>query len=297
MMNRLISLAVAALAATPLAADPANYPTPQDAFDAMISALEARDREALLVTFGPEAEDLLYSDDPQENRANRNTILALYGQGFRFAPLEDGELEIVLGEEGWPFPVPLARSEAGWAFDIEAGREEVEDRELGFNELEVIDLMAAYVDLQVLFRLTDYDGDGIMEFASSIISSPDRRDGLFWPGPDSPVGAQLARASADGFSDGETDYEPDPFMGYYFRILHAQGPAAPGGEMSYLVGENLVSGHALLAYPSDYGETGIHSFMVSENGEIVEADLGEDTLAIAAEITTYDPGEAWSKVE
>lgn len=296
-MNRLCALALAAALAGPVSADPADYATPQDALDAMMSALEARDRDSLLVTFGPEASDLIFSDDPQEDRANRNVILALHDQGFRFAPREEGGVEILLGEEGWPFPIPLVSSDAGWSFDIEAGREEVLNREIGLNELEVIDLLALYVDLQALFRLSDHDGDGVMEFASSVISSPEVRDGLFWPGPDSMVGAELARASADGYSDGEADHEPEPFAGYYFRILAEQGPAAPGGEMSYLVGGNQVAGHALLAYPAAYGESGVHSFMVSENGRILEADLGDDTLTVAGEMTRYDPGEGWASVE
>lgn len=170
-------------------------------------------------------------------------------------------------------------------------------REIGRNELAVIDLMHAYVDVQAAFRLIDHDGDGVMEFARAIISSETARDGLFWIDGDGPVGDLLARASARGFSDGAQDQAPEPHLGYLYRILQGQSAAAPGGEMSYLVGDNMVAGHALLAVPAAYGESGVHSFLVNENGILLESDLGEDTLSIAAEITSYDPGAIWTPVE
>lgn len=161
----------------------------------------------------------------------------------------------------------------------------------------MIELLEAYVDLQAAFRLVDHNGDGVMEFAQTIIADPDERNGLFWPEEDSFVGAAMARAAASGWSDGEADYEAEPFLGYYYTILQAQGPSAPGGAYSYFVGDRFVAGHALLAVPSDYGETGIHSFLVGENGIVYEADFGPETLERSAEITAYEPGSDWSPVE
>lgn len=285
---------LAQFAAAPLAAEPGVYPTPHDALMALVEAVGMGERDAVLAVFGPENEDMITTGDATEDHQNGLALLQMYREGYRMEPQEDGSVVIALGEDGWPFPVPLAQTEAGWAFDTEAGRAEVLNREIGGNELEVIDLMDAYVDLQAGFRLVDQDGDGVMEFARRIISGGESRDGLFWAGPDSPVGEELARASLDGYSDGDADHPPEPYQGYYFRILTAQTEAAPGGAMDYLVNDNMVAGHALLAVPAAYGETGLHSFMVSENGVILEADLGSGTLDIGAGMTTYDPGDDWA---
>lgn len=291
-------LALTCLISGPLSAEQASYATSQDAVEAMMSALAAKDSDAVLTVFGPEAEEFLSSGDANEDRRNSEVILGMYSEGFRMVPQEDGSVILALGVNGWPFPIPIERSGDVWKFDIEAGREEVRAREIGLNELEIIDLLEAYVDVQAAYRLVDHDGDGVMEFARQIISSsPTARDGLFWPDPDSPLGELFARASVDGFSDGEQDFDPEPYSGYYFRILTEQTAAAPGGEMNYLVNDNMVGGHALLAVPADYGVSGITSFMVSENGIVLEAVLGEDTLDIAAPMTAYDPGPEWSRSE
>jgi hypothetical protein len=276
-------------------AQPASYATPQDAFDAFLTAVENSDQSAFEAVVGGDGVDLVLSDDQVENRINRAVFLELVREGYRFRPTDDG-VELILGGEDWPFPIPLAKGDDGWKFDIEAGREEVLAREIGLNELTVIDLMLAYVELQAEFRRTDHDQDGVMEFARSIISDADARDGLFWPGSEGLVGAALARAEMDGWSDGETDFEPEPFMGYYFSILHGQGENAAGGAYSYEVNGNLVSGHALIAVPAEYGESGVHSFLIGENGQLFEADFGEETLEVATDISVYEPGAGWSLV-
>ncbi|MDW3221720.1 MAG: DUF2950 family protein [Paracoccaceae bacterium] len=283
--------------ATGLSAEPMQFATPQEALETMMTALKEGDGAALKV-FGEASRDFLSDGDPAEDAANRQALLELYREGYRLVPQEDGAVLIALGVDGWPFPIPVARTGDTWAFDIETGRAEVEAREIGLNELDVVELLRAYVDVQALFRSQDRDGDGVMEFASTIISSsPEMRDGLFWPGPDALFGELFARASAEGFSDGETDHAPEPYAGYYFRILTSQSDAAPGGAMEYQINGNMLGGHALLAVPAIYGETGIHSFMVSENGVVLEAVLGEDTLDLAAEMTAYDPTADWSPVQ
>ncbi len=274
----------------------ARFDTPQTALDAFVGALRADDHSALLEIFGPEAEDLIGSGDPAEDKQRRREVLAMYAEGYRLQPEDDGVV-ILLGEDSWPFPIPILRSGEAWQFDIEAGAEEIAAREIGLNELEVIDLLEAYVDLQAAFRLVDHNGDGVMEFARTIIADPGMRNGLFWPDEDSFVGAALARAAASGWSDGEADYDAEPFLGYYYTILQGQGSNAPGGAYSYMVGDKFVAGHAMLAVPADYGETGIHSFLVGENGIVYEADLGPETLDLSADIETYDPGPDWSPVE
>ncbi len=291
-------LALTCLVSGPLAAEPANYATPQDAVEAMMAALVAADREAVMTVFGAESAGFLSSGNDREDRQNSESILGMYSEGFRMVPQEDGSVVLALGINGWPFPIPIERSGDFWTFDVETGREEVLAREIGLNELEIIDLLEAYVDIQAAYRLVDHDGDGVMEFARQIISSSaTARDGLFWPAPDSPLGELFARASVDGFSDGDQDFEPEPYSGYYFRILTEQTAAAPGGEMNYLINDNMVGSHAILAVPANFGETGITSFMVSENGIVLEAVLGEDTLEIAAPMIAYDPTSDWSPAE
>lgn len=274
-------------------AAPQGFDTPQTALDAVFAALQDRDQPALLMVFGPEAEDLILSGDEVEDHHHRDEFLSMYRQGFRFVPQDDGSVVIDLGADDWPFPIPLAQGDQGWSFDIDAGREEIVSRTIGRNELNVIALMDAYVDLQALFRETDQDGDGVMEFAQAIVSSADARDGLYWPGGDSLLGELAARAALDGFNDGAEDQQPEPHDGYYFRILDAQGDNAPGGAMDYIVNGNMVAGHALLAVPAEYGVTGVHSFIIAENGILLQADLGDETLENGFAIGNYDPTDEW----
>ena len=174
-------------------------------------------------------------------------------------------------------------------------------RRIGQNELDVIDLMHGYVRAQALYRSENPDGDGLPSFASAILSSPDgKRDGLYWPSepgePESPIGDFMARAAADGYQLDGADVEPEPYLGYYYRVLQKQGPHAPGGALDYMANGQMVAGHALLAFPSDYGDTGVMSFMVGEAGIVYEADLGEETLDVAGAIDSFDPGDGWTPV-
>lgn len=277
------------------AEEPTSYGTPQEAFDAFSTALG--DKAAVAEVFGTAAEDFLSTGDLAEDAANSAEIQALIAEGYRFQSGDDGRLYILLGAESWPFPVPLAKTGNTWAFDVEEGRNEVFFRHIGLNELETMDLLSAYVEIQAGYRLDDHDGDGVMEFASSILSSGEQRDGLVWADEESPLGVRVAQASLDGYNDGEEDLEAEPFGGYYYRILTSQGADASGGAYEYILGGNMVAGHALMAVPAEYGETGVHSFMVSENGVIYEADLGEDTLDIAFEIRSYNPSDNWTPVD
>ena len=295
-LPRLSVVALSVLVPGWAGAAPQVFDTPQAALDAVIQGAEAKDDGALLKVFGPEGEDLILSGDSDEDSKNRRNVLAMYRQGFRFVPNDDGSLTIDMGKDDGPFPIPLIKTSEGWSFDIDAGREEMKAREIGLNELNVINLMDAYGDVQIDFRLTDQDGDGVMEFAQSLVSSAEERTGLFWPGGDSPVGEAVARASLDGYSDGIADQEPEPYDGYFFRVLDMQGDNAPGGAMNYVVNGNMVAGHAALAVPAEYGVTGINSFLVSENGILLQADLGEDSLAKGFAITSYDPDKSWSPV-
>lgn len=282
-------------------AEPAQFDTPEAAVDALIAALETGDRTAILEVFGPENVDIVSSGDAEEDREIWGDFLADAQRVRRIEREGEDRATLLAGREFWPFPAPIVRGDAGWSFDAEAAREEVLMRRIGRNELAVIDIMRRAPEIQRLYRETDHDGDGVLEFAASILSSPGARDGLYWPdepgAPPSPFEGVIARASFTGYSlDGE-DRDPDPHEGYYFHILQGQGESAPGGAYSYMIAGNMVAGHALVAYPAVYGDTGIMSFLVGEAGVVYEADLGEETLARAAGIELFDPSEEWLPVE
>jgi len=293
----------AVLAALPAHAEPQAFEAPEAAVDAVVAALEAADRDALVTVFGPESEDVILSGDPIADRADWADFLAAYRQMHRIVREgdEDEFAVLYIGEDQWPFPIELERGEDGeWRFDPEDAREELRLRRIGDNELQVMELMRDYVRVQAAYRQIDYDGDGVKEFANAILSDAGQRNGLYWPAepgtPESPIGDFVARASASGFDVAGQLVDPEPFLGYYYRILDAQGEAAPGGTYSYVVNGNMVAGHALLAFPSAHDETGVMSFMIGENGVLYEADLGEETLEVAAGIEAFDPDERWSAV-
>ncbi|MEM6421545.1 MAG: DUF2950 family protein, partial [Pseudomonadota bacterium] len=213
----------------------------------------------------------------------------------------DGTATLYIGPEQWPVPIPIAKNDDGWFFDAEAAREEIFLRRVGENELNVIEVAGAYVMGQLEYRLDDHDGDGVHEFAEHFISAPGERDGLYWPTEDdaplSPFGPLVAAAVAEGYVVDGRPEEPEPYHGYFYRILTAQGDTAPGGAYEYMVNGNMVAGHAMLAYPAVYGETGIMTFMVSENGQVLEKDLGDETADLAGAMESFDPDETWEIVE
>jgi hypothetical protein len=297
-MKLLSSTVAVFLGASIASAEPAIYPTPEAATEAFVAALQAQDRAALLTIFGPESDDLIGTDDPEQDAEARRNFLAEYATFHQIVPAGEGRVELEIGRTLWAFPVAMTKSDAGWSFDAAGARDEILARRIGMNELDVIELMQKAIAVQAAFRQTDHDGDGVMEFASSILSTPGQRDGLYWEPeegtPDSPIGAFMAQASADGVNIDGVDQAPEPYLGYFFRILTRQGDAAPGGAYDYMVGGNMVAGHAVLAYPAEPGDSGIMSFMMGENGQIYEANLGEGTLDVAGAIDSFNPSEGWS---
>lgn len=293
---------IAALMTTgPGLADPGLYPTPEDAITAMISALEARDRMALLEVFGPENEDVVSTGNSEQDRLIWGAFLRDFTRLHRVDMDEKDRATLLTGRNLSPFPIALVRSGRWWSFDVEEARDEILMRRIGGNELAVIDVMTRAGEVQEIYRRVDHDGDGVMEFAASLLSTHGNRDGLYWPdgtgGGRSPYPASIGRANLSGYNVAGSDFTPEPWEGYYFRILQEQGPAAPGGAYSYMVNGNMVAGHALLAVPAVYEETGIMSFMVGENGRVYEADLGPDSLDIAFGITSYNPDASWSLLD
>jgi hypothetical protein len=205
-----------------------------------------------------------------------------------------------VGEEDWPLPMPLVKSGEGWVFDTAAGKDELINRRIGANELSAIDICRGYIDAQLRYASRDRDGDGVSEFAQKILSDDGKQNGLFWNaskhgGEQSPIGPFAASASGVGYK--ATAGKPMPYHGYYFRILKKQGKHAPGGKKDYVVDGNMTKGFAVVAYPAEYGVSGIMTFAINRNGILFQKDLGEKTEKLAAAIDAYDPDDSWSVVK
>lgn len=284
--------------ATVSAQDASRFESPEAAVDAVVSALHARSAEDMIAVFGEGSDEILFTGEKPRDRAAWTQFLAMYDQSHFVHTIYGDTAVLFIGDEDWAFPAPLVLGDDGlWAFDIEEARTEVTIRRIGRNELEVMDILRGYVVAQTEYRAVDRDGDGVLEFAGSILSSDGTHDGLYWPDGESPLGDFIAQAAADGYSRNGEDHDPQPYAGYYYRLLTRQGADAPGGAMDYVVNGHQVAGHGMLAVPASYGDTGIMSFLISENGIVMEADLGEDTLATVIDMFEYNPGEGWSAVE
>jgi hypothetical protein len=304
-MMRVISTTAAALVAACLAsaalAEHARFANPEAAVEALVAAVTAHDGSVLQIV-GPENQDVISTGDPAQDRENADAFLRAYAEMNRIGPTGDGFATLFIGRDQWPFPAPIVKGPDGsWAWDAASAREEVRLRRIGRNELDVIAALRRYVAAQAQYRAMDPDADGLATFAAHVLSAPGKRDGLYWPdepgAPESPIGDLVARAAAEGLVVDGREAEPEPYLGYYFRILTKQGPAAPGGAIDWMINGRLIGGHAMLAVPADPGQTGIMSFIVTETGAIWEADLGPDTLEEAAAIDAFDPTEPWSLLE
>jgi hypothetical protein len=276
-----------------------RFDTPDDAAKAVLEAFQMNDLEEMKAIFGADAEKDLSSGDPVADRQDRETIALAMEQSFRWDPLGDDGRELVVGDEEWPFPIPLIHVGGGWYFDTNAGREEILSRRIGRNELRAIDLCLAYVWAQEEYAKEPRDGKLAGLYAQRFRSTPGRQDGLYFEtGPEereSPFGELVARAEAEGYDVDKSSSEP--FAGYHFRILTAQGPAAKGGARDYVVNGEMSGGFGLVAYPAEYDRGGIMTFIVNQEGVVYQKDLGEDTLEVASEISAYDPDDTWAEVE
>jgi len=211
-------------------------------------------------------------------------------------------MTLVVGKADWPLPIPIIQSGGVWLFDTKAGKEEILNRRIGRNELSAIQTCLAVLDAQREYASLDRNADGLRDYAAKFISDPGKKNGLFWPTAQneapSPLGPLAAAAAEEGYRRGDpADASPRPYHGYYFRILTAQGPNAPGGAMNYLVGAKLIGGFAIVAWPADYDNSGIMTFIMNHAGIVYQRDLGDDTAKIAATMSAYDPGPEWKKVE
>jgi len=277
-----------------------GFSSPDDAVSALVKALQTDDREALARVLGPGSEKLVRSGDPVKDRQEAQRFLDAYAEHNALAA--DGEDRVVLhvGSDDWPLPIPLVRRNGEWAFDSHRGAEEIVDRRIGRNEIAAIRFALAYVDGQHAYfdlfkRVT---GEG--RYAMRLLSTDGNYDGLYWPPepgiPESPLGPLVESAVEEGYPGHAEAGKQIPYQGYYYRVLIAQGPNAPGGAKSYLADARMTGGFALIAWPAVFGASGIMTFVVNQDGVVFQKDLGPETNARAAGIRTFDPGLDWTRV-
>ena len=297
-----IALAVVFLWAAGSSAAPAaptRFPSPEAAVAALVEAVRASDTATLLRVLGPDARALVASGDDVADRQSRERFVRAYDEAHRLAEVGPGRLVLTVGRDEWPMPIPLVQDAAGWWFDTSRGREEILNRRIGRNELNAVLVCLAYVDAQREYYVRDPDGDALLQYAQRFRSTPGKRDGLYWDAPPdeapSPLGALVARAEAEGYPTKRPSGGRIPYWGYYYRIVKAQGAHAPGGAYDYVVRGNMIGGFALVAYPAEYGASGVMTFIVSHDGVVYQKDLGPGTAATARGLTLFDPDPTWSR--
>ena len=274
------------------------FATPKKAADAVIQAAENYDVPALLKILGPDGRDLVASSDPVQDKNNAKSFAATAEQKhtIKIDPKNPDKAILSIGNDDWPLPIPIVRRTGKWYFDSKAGAQEVLYRRIGRNELDVIQVCRGYVDAQHEYAMTKHDGSAVNEYAQRVISTPGKHDGLAWKNPDGtfggPVGENIANVLQEGYSD-----KSQPYHGYYFKILKGQGPAAPLGQMSFIVKGAMIGGFALAAAPAQYRVTGVKTFIVSYEGIVYQRDLGPDTLQIFKSMELYNPDKTWQRTD
>jgi hypothetical protein len=277
-----------------------SFATPEDAGNALLAAAKADDANAALAIFGPGSKEVISSGDAVEDKNAAQAFAARYGAMHRWRKLTDGSQILLVGADNFPFPIPLKKTADGqWFFDTVSGKEELLSRRIGRNELATIDVCDAVARAQAEYYAKPHDGANKKQYAVKFISDPGKQNGLYWQSstgqPQSPLGPLVAFATAEGYSA-----KPDahtPFNGYYFHMLKGQTDKAPGGAKNYVVDGNMVGGFAFVAYPAVYGNSGIMTFMINQDGVLLEKDLGKNTEQTVTAMTEFDPGAEWTIVE
>jgi hypothetical protein len=284
----------------------ATFSTPEAAMQAIVDAAKAKDRATVMHIFGPECVQL-FSGDPVEDANDLKDLSTSVSESAQLQKDADTKYTLVIGQNNWPFPIPIVRQGDLWLFDTKAGIEEILNRRIGENELSAIGTCRAYVVAQwEYFTEGDHDNDGVAEYAQKFRSSPGQHDGLYWETaegqPPSPLGQLVAAATAEGYGpanrtqqSGATQHPP--FHGYHFKILTRQGPHAPGGKYNYIINGNMIAGYALIAYPDKWGNSGVMTFIVNQQGRVYSKNLGPRTEQIAGAMIEYNPDPTWKRVE
>ena len=273
-----------------------TFASPEEAIQALSNATKAADHAALQEIFGPGHKDLV-TGDKVEDEANFAKFSKEMGQTCNPTRKGDDKIILNIGAENWPFPIPLVKKDNVWFFDTAAGKEEIINRHIGEDELNTIGVCRTYLDAQRQFASKDRDGSELLKYAQKFKSTPGKQDGLYWEAVAneevSPYGPLVAEARAEGYGPKKNGEGPRPFHGYIFKILTMQGPAAPGGKYNYIINGNMIAGFALVAFPSKWGDSGIMTFIINQQGKLYQRDLGAKTEEIARTMTEYNPDKNW----
>ena len=278
---------------------PKMFASPDDAGNMLLQAAKSGDQNALLAIFGQESKGIIFSGDPVQDKTTAEAFVAAYAQMHRWRKMVDGAQVLLVGADNFAFPIPVKQNGSGkWFFDTAAGKDEILARRIGRNELAVIDVCGALVDAEAEYFARRPDDGSPQQFAVKFISDTGKQNGLYWEQsegqPRSPLGPLVAFATDEGYSAKPNAHTP--FHGYYFHILTKQGEHAPGGAKDYLVDGKMVGGFAFVAYPAEYGNSGVMTFIVNQNGVVLQKDLGKTTAEIAAAMTQFDPDDSWTPV-
>ena len=296
-----VSVAVAVLI-SPISAQEVKqkaFGLPEEAMKALVEMVKAGDTKGMMAILGPEGEDIISSGDEVADKNAQEQFVKAYQETIYFVKEKEDRVSIIIGNDNWPFPIPIVKKGEGWVFDTKEGREEVLNRRLGRNELNAIQVCSAYVEAQREYASTDRERDGIIQYAQKVVSDTGRRNGLYWEAAEgevpSPLGPLAAEAAAEGYK--RTGGKPRPYHGYYYKILKGQGPSAPGGAYQYVINGHMVAGYALVAWPAEYGVSGVMTFQVNQNGTVYEKDLGPKTGEKVKGMMRYNPDQTWRRAQ
>jgi hypothetical protein len=275
-----------------------DFPSPEAGVQALMAAAKSDDTETMLKILGPEAQAFINTGDAVSDRASRAHFVQAYEEAHTLVQVGDTQVILQIGKDAWPFPIPLVKDNTSWRFDAKEGKEEILNRRIGRNELDVIQVCLAYVDAQREYYMRNPRHVALPQYASKFVSTQGKRDGLYWATtadePPSPLGPLVAQARREGYK--RTTGEPTSYHGYYYKILTGQGPNAPGGGYDYVVRGQMIGGFAMVAYPAQYGSSGIMTFIVNHDGVVYQKDLGPHTAALAQAMTQFNPDETWKKL-
>ena len=276
-----------------------TFASAEEGVKALMEAAKKNDTKAMLAILGPEAKSLIESGDQVSDRAAFERFVKSYEEANKLVKSGDTQAILEVGKDAWPFPIPLVKENAGWRFDTHEGKEEIINRRVGRNELDAIQVSLAVVDAEREYYRRDPDGDKLLQYAQKFISTKGKRDGLFWetkPGEaPSPLGPLVARARGEGYKG--AGGKPVPYHGYYYKLLTGQGKDAPGGAYDYLVRGKMMGGFGVVAYPAQYGSSGIMTFIVNHDGVVYQKDLGRKTASVAQSMTRFNPDKGWTPVK